>query len=101
LRRFARRRTTGNGEPGAAELHPLPLRQVPRWTWARGDRPPEFRTAAAYATFINTFRGRPEHQADVVQINVEFEVAHVAGRDEVPAAASAGGQFLRGAAGRG
>jgi heme-degrading monooxygenase HmoA len=33
---------------------------------------PEIRTAAAYATFINTFRCRPEHQAEVVQINVDI-----------------------------
>ena len=33
---------------------------------------PEIRTAPAYATFINTFRCRPEHQAEVVQINVDI-----------------------------
>ena len=33
---------------------------------------PEIRSAAGYATFINTFRCRPAHQAEVVQINVDI-----------------------------
>jgi len=33
---------------------------------------PEIRPAPAYATFINTFRCPPEHQAEVVQINIDI-----------------------------
>jgi heme-degrading monooxygenase HmoA len=33
---------------------------------------PEIRSAGSYATFINTFRCRPEDQAEVVEINVDI-----------------------------
>jgi quinol monooxygenase YgiN len=33
---------------------------------------PEIRPAAAYATFINTFRCQPAHQPEVVQINIDI-----------------------------
>ena len=33
---------------------------------------PEIRSGAGYATFINTFRCRPEQQPEVVQINLEI-----------------------------